>query len=78
MGIIIDVFLPPAFPDSSYQVREHNIINFEIIDDFENDLYNFSQKSCLRRILRFPKNHRVRPKIHNLRDIKSSSLNTVS
>ena len=35
-SLIIDIFLPPALPDSSYQVRVHNIINFEIIDELEN------------------------------------------
>ena len=35
-SLIVDIFLPPALPDSSYQVRVHNIINFEIIDELEN------------------------------------------
>jgi len=35
-SIILDIFLPPALPDNSFQVRKHNVINFEIIDEFEN------------------------------------------
>ena len=33
-SLIVDIFLPPADPDSSFQVREHNALSFEIIDDF--------------------------------------------
>ena len=35
-SIIVDIFLPPALPDNSYQVRKHDLIYFDIIDDFSN------------------------------------------
>ena len=35
-SITVDIFLPPALPDSSFQVRKHNTIYFEIIDNLEN------------------------------------------
>jgi lipopolysaccharide transport system ATP-binding protein len=34
-SIIIDPFLPPADPDSSYQIRKHNALSFEIVDNFD-------------------------------------------
>ena len=34
-SVTVDIFLPPALPDSSFQVRKHNAIFFEIIDNLE-------------------------------------------
>jgi len=36
-SITVDIFLPPALPDSSFQVRKHSTIYFDIVDDFENE-----------------------------------------
>jgi lipopolysaccharide transport system ATP-binding protein len=36
-SIIIDPFIPPADPDSSYQIRKHNALSFEITDNFTSD-----------------------------------------
>jgi len=36
-SIIVDPFLPPADPDSSYQIRKHNTLSFEIVDNFNPD-----------------------------------------
>ena len=36
-NVIIDIFLPPSLPDSSFQVRKRNVITFEIIDDLTNE-----------------------------------------
>ena len=33
--LIVDIFLPPAEPDSSFQVREHNVLSFEVIDNLD-------------------------------------------
>lgn len=34
-SLIVDIFLPPAEPDSSFQVREHNVLSFEVIDNLD-------------------------------------------
>jgi lipopolysaccharide transport system ATP-binding protein len=36
-SLIVDPFLPPADPDSSYQIRKHNALSFEIIDNHNPD-----------------------------------------
>ena len=33
-SITVDIFLPPALPDSSFQVRVRNVISFDIIDNY--------------------------------------------
>ena len=32
--MVSDIFIPPAGPDSSFQVRKHNVLSFDVIDDF--------------------------------------------
>ena len=36
-SIIVDPFLPPSDPDSSYQIRKHNVLSFEIVDNHNPD-----------------------------------------
>ena len=36
-SITVDIFLPPALPDSSFQVRKHDAIFFDIVDNIENE-----------------------------------------
>ena len=36
-SLIVDPFIPPADPDSSYQIRKHNVLSFEIIDNHNPD-----------------------------------------
>ena len=34
-SITVDIFLPPAESDSSFQVRKRDVLSFEIIDSFD-------------------------------------------
>ena len=39
-SITIDPFLPPADPDSSFQIRIQHALSFEIIDNFDSNSSN--------------------------------------